>query len=58
MTILAGARVVTPRRILEPGWVEIEHGRITRAGQFGRDGYRANAALARVEQLAQHQCIG
>jgi N-acetylglucosamine-6-phosphate deacetylase len=32
MTILAGARVVTRRRILDPGWVEIEHGRITRAG--------------------------
>jgi N-acetylglucosamine-6-phosphate deacetylase len=32
MTILAGARVVTPRRILDPGWVETERGRITRAG--------------------------
>jgi N-acetylglucosamine-6-phosphate deacetylase len=33
MTILAGARVVTPRRILNPGWVEIEHGRITYADE-------------------------
>jgi hypothetical protein len=30
--ILANARVVTPRRILDPGWVEIEHGRIVYAG--------------------------
>jgi N-acetylglucosamine-6-phosphate deacetylase len=31
--ILSGARVVTPRRILSPGWVEIdERGRITYAG--------------------------
>jgi N-acetylglucosamine-6-phosphate deacetylase len=33
MTILAGARVVTPRRILNPGWVEVEHGRITYADE-------------------------
>lgn len=33
MTVLAGARVVTPRRVLDPGWVEIEHGRITYAGE-------------------------
>ena len=32
MTVLAGARVVTPGRILDPGWVEIEHGRITFVG--------------------------
>jgi N-acetylglucosamine-6-phosphate deacetylase len=32
MTILAGARVVTPRRILNPGWIEIDRERITYAG--------------------------
>ena len=32
MTILAGARVVTPRRILNPGWVEIDRERITYVG--------------------------
>lgn len=30
--ILTNARVVTPRRILTPGWVEIDRGRITYAG--------------------------
>jgi N-acetylglucosamine-6-phosphate deacetylase len=32
MTILAGARVVTPRRILNPGWVELDRERITYVG--------------------------
>jgi N-acetylglucosamine-6-phosphate deacetylase len=32
MTILAGARVVTPRRILNPGWIEIDRERITYVG--------------------------
>ena len=32
MTVLAGARVVTPQRILTPGWVEVENGRITYVG--------------------------
>jgi N-acetylglucosamine-6-phosphate deacetylase len=33
MTILAGARVVTPGQILRPGWVEIQRGRITYTGE-------------------------
>jgi N-acetylglucosamine-6-phosphate deacetylase len=33
MTTLAGARVVTPQRILTPGWVEVEDGRITYVGE-------------------------
>jgi N-acetylglucosamine-6-phosphate deacetylase len=33
MTVLAGARVVTPQRILTPGWVEILDGRITYVGE-------------------------
>jgi N-acetylglucosamine-6-phosphate deacetylase len=33
MTVLAGARVVTPQRILTPGWVEVEDGRITYVGE-------------------------
>jgi N-acetylglucosamine-6-phosphate deacetylase len=32
MTVLAGARVVTPTSILDPGWVEIVYGRITDVG--------------------------
>jgi N-acetylglucosamine-6-phosphate deacetylase len=32
MTVLAGARVVTPTSILDPGWVEIVDGRITDLG--------------------------
>ena len=31
---------------------------VERAGQFGRDGDGADAALARVEQLAQHRRVG
>ena len=33
MTILAGARVVTPRRVLNAGWVEVERGRIASTGE-------------------------
>ncbi len=33
MSILAGARVVTPGQILRPGWVEIQRGRITYTGE-------------------------
>lgn len=32
MKILANARVVTPRRVLEPGWVALENGRISGVG--------------------------
>ena len=35
MTILAGARVITPGQILRPGWVEIQRGRITYTGEGG-----------------------
>ncbi len=33
MSVVAGARVVTPERILSPGWVEVERGRITHVGE-------------------------
>lgn len=32
MTVLAGARVVTPSAILDPGWVEVTDGRIVEVG--------------------------
>jgi N-acetylglucosamine-6-phosphate deacetylase len=32
VTVLANARVVTPRRVLEPGWLRVEDGRIAALG--------------------------
>ena len=32
MTVLSGARVVTPAGVLDPGWVEIRDGRIAAVG--------------------------
>ena len=36
MSVLSGARVVTPQRILTPGWVEIDDSRITYVGEDRR----------------------
>src|SRR5437879_5059343 len=48
MTVLAGARVVTPTAILDPGWVEITDARITHAG----GGPAPPAAAARTGTVA------
>lgn len=32
MTILAGARLVTPQDVLDPGWVDVQHGAIAAVG--------------------------
>lgn len=37
MTVLAGARVVTPDRVLEPGWLQIHDGRIAALGRGDPD---------------------
>ena len=37
-TVLANARVVTPERVLSPGWVRIEAGRIAAVGSGDPDG--------------------
>ncbi|GGJ94694.1 N-acetylglucosamine-6-phosphate deacetylase [Pilimelia anulata] len=38
MTVLSGARVVTPEGVLEPGWVELAGDRIAAVGAGRRDG--------------------
>jgi len=40
-TVLANARVVTPARVLSPGWVRIEEGRIAVVGSGGPGGGEA-----------------
>ena len=33
MTVLAGGRVVTPRTVLDPGWIEVHAGRVVAVGR-------------------------
>ena len=47
MTVLAGASVVTPQRILRPGWVAVEQGRIT---------IRAAHREIRIHTWADQEC--
>ena len=49
MTVLANARVVTPDRVLEPGWVRVEDGRIAAVGAGDPGAVPGGHALAMVD---------